>query len=202
MEHLGDSIDPKSTGLLVFDLYEAAREAIEARGILEPVTRLIKGCRAREIPVFFTRPVHRGDGLDLAQTIPDMDRDHEPFGPGHPYPRVPHVVAGSPETFPLREFEFGPGDYDITKHRWSAFHATALDLSLRARNIRTLLVVGGTTHVGVASTVYAARDLDYQVIVVRDGCHGTPTELASLLDDIFPQICHVRTVDEVLALLA
>jgi nicotinamidase-related amidase len=193
-----DVIDAKTTGLLVFDLYEAARETIEKRGILGPVLRLLEGCRQRGVPIFFTRPVHRSDGLDLAQTIPDMNRDHERYGPDRPLPAVPHVAAGSPGTMPLREFNVGPDDYDITKHRWSAFHGTALDLSLRTRAIKTLLIVGGTTHIGVASSVYAARDLDYQVVVVRDACHGTAVELASLLDDIFPQIGHVRTVDEVL----
>ena len=201
MNYSNDSIDVKTTGLLVFDLYESARESIEKRGILEPVLRLLAGCREHGLPIFFTRPVHRADGLDLAQTVPDMDRDHQHYGDDRPYPRVPHVVAGSPETLPLREFNFGPADYDITKHRWSAFCGTSLDMSLRTRGIKTLLVVGGTTHIGVASSVYAARDLDYQIVVVRDGCHGTPAELSSLLDDIFPQICHVLTVDEVLSQL-
>ncbi|HUY07637.1 MAG TPA: isochorismatase family cysteine hydrolase [Acidimicrobiales bacterium] len=198
MESSRLSIDVKTTGLLVFDLYESARESIESRGILEPVLRLIAGCRERDVPIFFTRPVHRADGSDLAQTLPDMDRDHRYYGSDLPYSRLPHVAADSPGSMPLREFNIGPDDYDIAKHRWSAFYGTALDLSLRTRNIDTILVVGGTTHIGVASSVYSARDLDYQIVVVRDGCHGTPGELASLLDDIFPQICHVRTVDEVL----
>ncbi len=103
---------------------------------------------------------------------------------------------------PLREFNITPADYDIPKHRWSAFFGTALDLSLRTRGIENLLIVGGTTHIGIASTVYTARDLDYQIVVVRDGCHGEAAELASLLDDIFPQVCHVRTADEVIAMLS
>jgi nicotinamidase-related amidase len=116
--------------------------------------------------------------------------------------RTPAVgIANTPETMPLKELNASPADYDITKHRWSAFFATALDLSLRTAGVENLLVVGGTTHIGVASTVYSARDLDYQVYVVRDGCHGTPAELASLLDDIFPQVCHVRTADEIIAAL-
>ena len=198
MDSLPLAIDVKSTGLLVFDLYESARESIESRGILEPVLRLIAGCRARDVPIFFTRPAHRADGSDLARTVPDMDRDHRYYGSDLQYPRLPHLEVDSPDSMPLREFNLGPADYDITKHRWSAFHGTALDLSLRSRRIDTILVVGGTTHIGVASSVYSARDLDYQIVVVRDGCHGTPSELSSLLDDIFPQICHVRTVDQVL----
>jgi nicotinamidase-related amidase len=195
-----ETIPIASTGLVVFDLYEGARHTIVERGMnLEPSIVLVNRCRELGIPIFFTRPVHRADGRDLARAHPDMDRQHRRYGDGHPHPSLPAAPAGSADTFPLREFNAGPGDYDITKHRWSAFHATALDLSLRRVGVDTLVLIGGTTHIGVASTLYSARDLDYEVYVVRDCCHGPESELASLLDDIFPQICHVRTSKEVIA---
>ncbi len=43
---------------------------------------------------------------------------------------------------------------------------------MRARGADTLILVGGSTHVGVASTAYAARDLDLQVFVVPEGLTG------------------------------
>lgn len=198
MAESSSRLNLNSAGLVVFDLYEAARSSIERRGVLEPVAQLVSTCRKAGLPVFFTRPVHRADGRDLARTLPDMDRDHRKYGSEHPHPVLPHVPAGDPGTFPLVEFGFTELDVDITKHRWSAFFQTSLDLTLRSLKIDTLLIVGGTTHIGVASTIYAARDLDYQVVVVRDGCHGTSPELECLLDNIFPQICHVRTLQEVL----
>lgn len=188
-------IPAAQTGVIVFDMSENARAKIESRGVLAPALRLVTECRARGVPIFFTRPMHRADGLDLAVTVPDMDREHKPYAPlgtGRGFD------ANSPGSMPLREFDVGPGDYDITKHRWSAFYETALDLSLRRRGITTLLVVGGTTHIGVASTVYSARDRDYQIYVARDACHGEQQELDCLLDYIFPQVCHVRTVEEIL----
>ena len=197
-----ETIPIASTGLVVFDLYEGARHTIKERGMsLEASVALVDQCRDLGIPIFFTRPVHRADGRDLARTLPDMDRQHRRYGDSYPHAAVPTAPAGSDDTFPLREFNAGPSDYDITKHRWSAFHATALDLSLRLAGVDTILLIGGTTHVGVASTLYSARDLDYQVYVVRDCCHGPEAELASLLDDIFPQICHVRTSEEIITAL-
>jgi nicotinamidase-related amidase len=92
-------------------------------------------------------------------------------------------------------------DYDVPKHRWSAFLGTHLELSLRSRDIDTILLVGGSTHVGIASTAYAARDLDFQVVVVRDGCHGFAEQREFFLDKVFPRMCRVRTVDDVLAAL-
>jgi len=197
-----ESIPIASTGLVVFDLYEGARDSIVERGMsLQPSIALVERCRDLKIPIFFTRPVHRTDGHDLARTQPDMDRQHRRYGDDHPHSMVPSASAGSPDTFPLREFNAGPDDYDITKHRWSAFHGTSLDLSLRTAGVDTILLIGGTTHIGVAATLYSARDLDYQIYVVQDCCHGPKGELASLIDDIFPQICHVRTSKEVIAAL-
>ena len=190
-------LDRRRTGLVVFDLLESARAKIEERGILAPVLKLVDGCRKLDVPIFFTRPMHRPDALDLAKTVPDMDREHRPHDPN----RMGKPVGGAanaPGSRPLKEFNVTDDDYDIMKHRWSAFFDTSLDLSLRSRGIDTILIVGGTTHIGVASTVYSARDRDYQVVVVRDGCHGEAEELRCLLDFIFPQVCHVRTVDEVL----
>lgn len=192
--------DSSRTGLVVFDLYESAREKIESRGILAPSVKLIEGCRKMNVPIFFTRPMHRPDRLDMAKTMPDMDREHKPYETNREDKPV-GGIANSPGSMPLKEFNFREDDYDITKHRWSAFFDTSLDLSLRSRGIDTILIIGGTTHIGVASTVYSARDRDYQVVVVRDACHGEAEELHCFLDFIFPQVCHVRTVDEVLSRL-
>ena len=93
-------------------------------------------------------------------------------------------------------------DFDIPKHRWSAFHGTVLDTVLRVQRRTTVLVFGGSTHVGVASTVYAARDLDYQVIVVRDCCTGLAQQRDFFLDHVFPRVCRVRTAGEIEVMLA
>jgi nicotinamidase-related amidase len=196
-----EALRANRTGLLIFDIYEAARATIEERGMsLDPLLRLVAACRDHHVPIFYTRPIHRADGRDFARTVADMDREHRRYDDAYPPPKGPGVAtAGSPLSYPLAELGIGPTDYEITKHRWSAFHETPLDLELRSADVEHLLIVGGTTHIGVASSVYSARDRDYQVTVVRDCCHGPARELASLLDDIFPQICHVATVDEVLA---
>jgi nicotinamidase-related amidase len=94
-----------------------------------------------------------------------------------------------------------PADYDVPKHRWSAFHGTHLDTSLRSRGVDGIVVVGGSTHVGVASTVYTARDLDYQVVVVRDGLTGLRPQREFFVEHVFPRVCRVRSADQTLAML-
>ncbi|MDQ1671143.1 MAG: hypothetical protein QOE40_3204 [Actinomycetota bacterium] len=192
---------PSRTALLVFDLLECYREAAEQAGVIARMRGLVSECRGRAIPVMWTRADHREDGSDLARTIADVDNRHRAFGPGNPRPSRPAHGAGSAAYQTLSELGQRPEDYDVPKHRWSAFHGTHLDTSLRARDIDTLLLCGGSTHVGVASTAYAGRDLDYQVIVVRDGLTGQQPQRDFFVEHVFPRICRVRTADQVLAAL-
>jgi nicotinamidase-related amidase len=194
-------LDPRRTGIVVFDMLEAYRPAIEQAGTVAPVQRLLAGARAAGVPVFWARADHRTDGADFARTATDTDQRLRPWTAENPPPTRPPHGSGSAGLQVLAELGQRPDDYDVPKHRWSAFHGTHLELSLRSRDIDTILLVGGSTHVGIASTAYAARDMDFQVVVVRDGCHGFAEQREFFLDKVFPRMCRVRTVDDVLAAL-
>jgi nicotinamidase-related amidase len=191
-----DTLRPSTTALLVFDMLEIYRPAIERSGVLPTVVGLVDFCRDTGVLVCFARADHRADGADYTRVLADTDRDFVPWTDERPQPTRPGHAdqAGYASLAELRQ---GPADIDVPKHRWSAFHGTALDLTLRVQRIDTLLVVGGSTHVGVASTVYAARDLDYQVVVVRDGCTGHQEQRDFFLDTIFPRMVQVRTAAQV-----
>jgi ureidoacrylate peracid hydrolase len=60
-------------------------------------------------------------------------------------------------------------DIVVTKHRYNAFHATDLDLILRAKGIRTVVVTGVSTNVCVETTARDSFVRDYYTVVVRDG---------------------------------
>jgi nicotinamidase-related amidase len=195
------TLDPRRTGIVVFDMLEAYRPAIEQAGTVAPVQRLLAGARAAGVPIFWARADHRTDGADFARTVTDTDQQLRPWTPESPPPARPLHGSGSPGLRVLAELGKRADDYDVPKHRWSAFFGTHLELSLRSRDIDTILLVGGSTHVGIASTAYAARDLDFQVVVVRDGCHGFAEQREFFLDKVFPRMCRVRTVDDVLAAL-
>jgi nicotinamidase-related amidase len=194
-------LDPGRIGIVVFDMLEAYRPAIEQAGTVAPVQRLLAGARAAGVPVFWARADHRTDGADFARTLTDTDQQLRPWTAESPQPTRPPHGSGSAGLQVLAELGRRPEDYDVPKHRWSAFFGTHLELSLRSRDIDTVLLVGGSTHVGIASTAYAARDMDLQVVVVRDGCHGFAEQREFFLDKVFPRMCRVRTVDEVLAAL-
>lgn len=195
-------VDPERTALVVFDMLEAYRTAIEEAGSLPPTVDLLAAARAAGVPVFYARADHRADGADFARTHADTDAAFRPWGPDHPRPSAPPHASGSPGLRVLAELAPKPGDYDVPKHRWSAFHGTHLDLSLRSRGADAVLLVGGSVHVGIAATAFAARDLDLQVTVVRDCCHGFVEQREFFMDKVFPRMCRVRMSAEVVAALS
>lgn len=193
------ALDPQRTALVLFDLLEGFRAAAEAAGAIASLVRLADDCRRRGMPVFHTIADHHPSGVDYGRTLTDTDRDHRPYGRHEDPPaKYSHDQAGRRI---LAELGPAEGDEVIRKHRWNAFFQTHLELALRTRGIDTVLLAGGSTHVGVAATAYGARDRDLHVVVVRDGCTGRQPQRDLFLDEVFPRMARVRTVDEVVAML-
>ena len=107
---------------------------------------------------------------------------------------VPHAEI-IPETAPRT------GDYVIKKHRWSAFFQTHLELSLRTAGIDTILLAGGALEIGIASTAYAARDLDYNQVILKDACTAlSPSGYAFFMDEVMPRFHDLAVPTDPLAI--
>jgi ureidoacrylate peracid hydrolase len=73
---------------------------------------------------------------------------------------------------------------------------------LRTRGVDTLLLSGGSTDVGIAATAYAARDLGYHLVVVRDCCHTErPGAQEFFMQRLFPRMARVLDADAAIALI-
>lgn len=95
------------------------------------------------------------------------------------------------------------GEPVIVKHRTSAFSGSDLDMILRAQNFDTLILMGHATSGVILSSVRQAADLDYQLIVVEDGCADRDPEVHSvLMDKVFPRQATVVSSREMVAALA
>jgi nicotinamidase-related amidase len=197
------------TAMLFFDTLngslhpsDPARQAeMAASGYIGRLEKINRACREAGIAVFYTRPEHRPDFRDWPRTIIDQGH-HGDSASGPRWSSDPGSVAGSREAQVIEEIAPQPGDYDITKHRWSSFHQTHLELSLRTAGIDTLMLAGGATEVGIASTAYSARDHGLNIIVLRDACRSTKEGMNDyFMDRIFPIFARVRTVDEAIALM-
>jgi ureidoacrylate peracid hydrolase len=78
-------------------------------------------------------------------------------------------IAGTDGAEFIDELDPEAGELVIHKHRYSAFTGTPLEITLRAREIRTLVVTGVSTNVCVESTLRNAFELTYYVCVPEDG---------------------------------
>ena len=203
-----NQLDTKKTGLLFFDLlnvyYHGAPE--ETRKRMKPVVdnavRLMDAARKASIPVFYAMANHRKDGQIRSMIVTDTDMRLRPWPNDDCSPTVHGATEGSWEQKVIDEIAPRPEDTIIPKYRWSTFHQTYFDLALRSRGIDTIIVSGGAVDVGVASTVYAARDLDYDVIVVRDACSNSHEDsMAAFMNTVFPRMARVRSTDQVLEMI-
>lgn len=64
----------------------------------------------------------------------------------------------------------GPDDRIVVKHRYNAFAFTELELVLRSREIRTLLLAGVATNVCVETTAREGFVRDYGIVLLEDCC--------------------------------
>lgn len=69
-----------------------------------------------------------------------------------------------------------PGDIEIVKRTVGAFHGTGLDDRLRERGVRTLVLAGIATNLGVESTGRAAADHGYELVFVEDAMSALTAE--------------------------
>jgi ureidoacrylate peracid hydrolase len=210
-------IVPDSTAIMFFDCSRGflrpedpvKRAYIDSTGVVPAMQRIERVCRAAGILISYTKVDHRPDHRDIKPIVADLGKDDMRGGPFYmewtddpPGPWTPNP-AGSPIVEVMDEIAPQPGDYVILKQRWSAFFATNFFLHLRRNEIDTLLLAGGRTEIGIASTAYAARDHDLNIVVLRDACLSPGRTDASdhLLDEVFPIFTRVMTTAEAAELI-
>jgi nicotinamidase-related amidase len=199
----------QKTALLFFDILNGyVPDAAPGKPkVLKPwiqnAVRLGHAGRAAGLPVFFAKGNHRPDNATTALLLTDTNNSLTPWPNGEVTKSKMPVIAGDKSSEVLAELEPKPEDYYIVKYRWSAFFQTYLDLALRTRGIDTIIISGGSTDVGVASTLYSGRDLDYNMIVVSDACGTSHNQRAhdTLMELVFPRMARVRTTDQVIAMI-
>jgi len=150
--------------------------------------------------VVYAKADHRADRATSARTIRDTDNRLRPLEPGAR--DTPLLTGGTAETEVVGELAPRPEDFIVPKHRWSAFHGTYLDTALRTRKVDTIILVGASTDVGIASTAFAARDLDYNLVIASDACTSPEQDNHDqLMRRVFPRMARVRSTAQIAAML-
>ena len=204
-----DTLIPQRCALLFFDMLNGHIKkndpATKARyePVIAAASEVLHAARAHRMMVAYAAANHRADNATSAHTIRDTDGRLNPIPVDQPREFVPIVAGGTWEAAVIDELAPTAEDYVIPKYRWSAFFQTYLELALRTRNIDTVIIAGGSTDVGVASTAYTARDMDFNLVFVSDASSSPEHDNhVQFMRRIFPRMGRVRTARQVIAMLS
>ena len=209
VSRLEKNLSAARCGLVMFDtlngyLHPDNPEKVQflaERNILANMQRLLAGARKVGMTTFYPSGAHAADGSDSVARLTDTDMDLKPKTAGDK-PFFPRFHKGDKTSEIAPEVAPAAGDVVVPKHRWNSFFQTDLDLHFRVRGIETMIICGGSTDVGIASTVYAARDMDYGIVVIGDCCYSARgNNNQFFMERVFPRMGRVMTVDQAVALM-
>lgn len=120
---------------------------------------LIEKCRQVKMPIVFVKTEHSA-WTDSPSWLTRLEGD----GKSMRICRKDNWGSGFYRVKPQKS------DFVVTKHRYSGFVGTDLDLILSSRGIKTLLVTGVATNVCVETTARDGFNRDYGIVLVEDCC--------------------------------
>ena len=183
------SINPQTTALVVVDLQNFAvdlpTQPLNGREVLANSVRLARACREARMLVVLVRV-----GYD--PKVPQLRPAADKLFSGFEFPPGAKEIA--PELGPE------PEDVIVDKYNWGAFYGTDLDVHLRRRGIRTLIVCGLVTNIGVDTTMRHAQERGYEQILAADATAAFSLEEHDYtLKFVAPRLSRVSSTDIIVA---
>lgn len=174
--------------LLVMDVQRGIVERIPGdAGLLDRLAEAIAAARTAGLPVIHV-------GVRFRPGYPEVSARNRSFGAISSSGRF---LTTDPATEIHPAVAPAPGEVQITKLRVSAFAGSDLEVILRSMEVDTLVLTGIATSGVVLSTVRAAADLDYRLVVLEDCCADLDPEVHRVLTTkVFPRQAEVMTAAE------
>lgn len=201
-ESLAEALDPSQLALIVYDMQVGIlRQIPDGERVLGRVQRVLGAARQRGVRTIFLRHYFMPTALQGVFQLRQAKVWQHKDAAAQTRPLIPH---GSPG-FELAEgLDPRPGEAVMDKITMSAFEGTPLDIVLRDCGVRSYLIVGVATEIGIEPTVRHSADLGYLPIVVRDACGSGSQEAAerSIASMEFTGDALLTDTDEVCDILA
>ena len=196
---LGEKVDPRRAAVLVIDMQKdfttpgcfwdnlGQLDADAMEDVADRLRRFLVAARAHGVPV-----VHVMANYDPQYMSGPMHERLHRHGIGR------YCQSGTAGIEFHEGLEPLPGEPVVVKHRFDAFYDTALDVLLRSRGIRTVIMTGVAAHGCVDSTSRHAYFKGYYVVFGADLTGGASPEVQQVtLDSIDLMFGVTATADEI-----
>ncbi len=201
---LREKTDPHNTALIVVDMQndfchpdgffgKAGADFSRVPAVAERIQALVDAARAQNMMIVWLRAHY--DEIVLGDPMGEVLNR-----PGRTSGSCQAGSFGADWYDTLRPKENAPNEVIVTKHRYSAFWDSPIDLYLRNNAIENLIVTGTSTDVCVESTVRDAFFRNYFIVVPSDATYSSPERHAEALADIGRLFGVTPTSEEILAL--
>jgi len=189
-------INIKSTALIIADFYKDMMGTIAhsiERNVLSNTQELQKAARQSGMLICYSATVFRPGYIEISDRNKTFSQRKNS---GQPAVSDPIEVI-HPGVSPIN------GEVVVGKHRVNALYGTDLDMTLRANQIDTIILLGYATSGVVLSTTRFAADSDYSIIIVEDCCADTDPEVHNfLMEKIFPRQADIVTSEDLIKALS
>ena len=189
-------INIKSTALIIADFYKDMMGTIAhsiERNVLSNTQELQKAARQSGMLICYSATVFRPGYIEISDRNKTFSQRKNS---GQPAVSDPIEVI-HPGVSPIN------GEVVVGKHRVNALYGTDLDMTLRANQIDTIILLGYATSGVVLSTTRFAADSDYSIIIVEDCCADTDPEVHNfLMEKILPRQADIVTSADLIKALS
>jgi gluconolactonase len=199
-----DSIDPKSTALVIQDMQNdviieggafadsGAPAHATSQNVVENVAKLADACRAAGVPGIHVWYIVEQGAPGLKQNAPLFEG----------VKGANALVRGSWGSAPAEGLEPKDGDHVVEKMRMNGFYETRLDILLRGLGAETVVITGAWTNMSIEHTARPAADAGYRAVVASDGTSTVNDEWQrAALEYAMTNVAQVATCEEIAAAL-
>jgi nicotinamidase-related amidase len=178
-----ENLDPRTTALVLIDLQNgivgmplAPRSGPD---VVKTSGALAERFRSAGAPVVLVNVGWAGDFGDAPRQPVDKPTAHGAGG----------LPAGWAD---LVDGLAQPADIHVTKRQWGAFYGTDLDVQLRRRGVKTIVLGGIATNFGVESTARQGWERNYEIVLAEDAATSMTEQMHVFsITQILPRICRI-----------
>jgi ureidoacrylate peracid hydrolase len=208
LDTLEKKVDPRHVALIVVDVQNdfcapkgmmdrEGRDLSLVQAMVPRLTTLIEAARQVGVLIVYIQSIY---GLAGNEYLSESWVEQASRRRRGSYTKYPVCARGSWNADFYEGISPADGEVVINKHRFDAFEGTDLDLILRSKGIRSVILTGVATNVCVETTARSAFVKDYYIVFAGD-CTGTYSreEHDMTLQNIDKYFGQIANHDEVIA---